>query len=143
MAVMSIFREFRDFAIRGNVVDLAVGIIIGAAFTGIVNSLVNDVIMPPIGYVVGGIDFSNIVIPIAPERVVEGVTKPAVSIGIGKFFNAAISFVIVAWVVFLLVKGMNTLYRKEAAPPAAAPAAPTASEKLLEEIRDLLKQRAP
>lgn len=138
---MSILKEFRDFAIRGNVVDLAVGIIIGAAFTGIVNSLVNDVIMPPIGYIVGGIDFSKIVIPIAPERVVDGATRPAVAIAIGKFMNAVISFVIVAWVVFLMVKGMNALRRKEAEAPAAAPDAPTPSEKLLTEIRDLLARR--
>ncbi len=138
---MSIFSEFRDFAIRGNVVDLAVGIIIGAAFTGIVNSLVNDIIMPPIGYLVGGIDFSKIVIPIAPERIVRGETVPAVAIAIGKFFNAILSFVIVAWVVFLLVRGMNTLYRRQAEPPAAASPAPSPTEKLLEEIRDLLAKR--
>jgi large conductance mechanosensitive channel len=132
------FKEFRDFAIRGNVVDLAVGIIIGAAFTAIVTSLVNDVIMPPVGFLAGGIDFSDLGFQIAPERVnAAGETIPAVVIAYGKFINAVISFLIVAWVVFLLVKGMNSIYKN--APET--PAGPTTSEKLLEEIRDLLAKR--
>ncbi|MBU6371111.1 MAG: large conductance mechanosensitive channel protein MscL [Alphaproteobacteria bacterium] len=133
-------KEFRDFAMRGNVVDLAVGVIIGAAFGSIVTSLVNDVIMPPIGYLIGGIDFSKIVIPIAPERTLaDGTVKPAVAIAIGKFLNALVSFVIVAWVVFLLVKAMNSLKAKEEAAPAAP--APTPEDiVLLREIRDALKK---
>lgn len=133
-------KEFRDFAMRGNVVDLAVGVIIGAAFGSIVTSLVNDVIMPPIGYLIGGIDFSKIVIPIAPERTLaDGAVKPAVAIAIGRFLNAVLSFVIVAWVVFLLVKGMNSLKAKEQAAPA--PPAPTPEDiLLLREIRDALKK---
>src|SRR5262245_10417640 len=101
---MSIFKEFRDFALKGNVVDLAVGGIIGAAFGSIVTSLVNDVIMPPIGWVTGGIDFSKlaIVLPAAPNAAADA---PPVQIAYGKFINACISFGIVAWVIFMLVKG--------------------------------------
>lgn len=133
-------KEFRDFAIKGNVVDLAVGVIIGAAFGSIVNSLVNDVIMPPIGYLVGGIDFSKIVIPISPEQILpDGSVKQAVAIGIGKFINAVISFVIVAWVIFLLVKAMNTLKAKEAAAPAP-PAPPSEEVVLLRGILEALKK---
>lgn len=133
-------KEFRDFAMRGNVVDLAVGVIIGAAFGAIVTSLVNDVIMPPVGYLIGGIDFSKIVIPIAPEKILpDGSVKPAVAIGIGKFINAVISFTIVAWVVFMIVKAMNALKSREEAAPAA-PTAPPEDILLLREIRDALKK---
>jgi large conductance mechanosensitive channel len=133
-------KEFRDFAMRGNVVDLAVGVIIGAAFGAIVTSLVNDVIMPPVGYAIGGIDFSKIVIPIAPEQTLpDGSVKPAVAIAIGKFLNAVVSFVIVAWVVFMIVKAMNALKSREEAAPA--PPAPTPEDVLLlREIRDALKK---
>jgi len=133
-------KEFRDFAMRGNVVDLAVGVIIGAAFGSIVTSLVNDVIMPPIGYLIGGIDFAKLVIPIAPERTLaDGTVVPAVAVAIGKFINAVISFVIVAWVVFLLVTAMNVLKAQEK-PAAEAPAAPPEDILLLREIRDALKK---
>ncbi|NWG54086.1 MAG: large-conductance mechanosensitive channel protein MscL [Hydrogenophilaceae bacterium] len=139
---MSVFKEFRDFALKGNVVDLAVGVIIGAAFGTIVTSLVNDVIMPPIGLLIGGIDFSDLAITLREEvKAADGtIATPGVVIGYGKFINAVISFAIVAWVIFLLVKGMNTLRRKEEEKPAAPPP-PTPSETLLAEIRDLLKNR--
>ena len=131
------FKEFRDFAMRGNVVDLAVGVIIGAAFGSIVTSLVNDIIMPPVGWVTGGIDFSKLVLALPPS-LTAAADAPVVTINYGKFLNACISFAIVAWVLFLLVKGMNKLKRKEEAAP---PPGPTPTESLLMEIRDLLKSR--
>lgn len=127
---MHIVKEFRDFAMKGNVVDMAVGIIVGAAFGKIVNSLVNDVLMPPLGLAVGGMDFSKL-------KVTIGQTTP-VEIKYGMFINTMVDFLIVAFAVFLLIKGINALRRKHDAAPAA-PAAPTAQEKLLMEIRDLLK----
>ena len=130
------FREFRDFAMRGNVVDLAIGVIIGAAFGSIVTSLVNDIIMPPVGWLTGGIDFSKLVLALPPS-LTAAPDAPAVTINYGKFLNACISFAIVAWVLFLLVKGMNKLKRKE----EAAPSAPPADVALLTEIRDILKTR--
>ena len=131
---MGMIKEFQDFAVKGNVVDMAVGIIIGGAFGTIVKSLVNDVIMPPIGILMGGIDFSDLVIPLqaATEE------TEAVNISIGLFINNVISFVIVAWAVFLLVKSINSLKKKEEEKPAE-PAAPPRQEVLLEEIRDALK----
>ena len=138
---MSLFKEFREFAVRGNVVDLAVGIIIGAAFNGIVQSLVNQVVMPPIGLAMGGIDFSNLEWVLRPENLAtEEVEK--VAIQYGAFVNTVIQFLIVAFVVFMLVKGINKLRREQAADPApAAPPAPTPTETLLAEIRDELKAR--
>jgi large conductance mechanosensitive channel len=141
------FKEFREFAIRGNVVDLAVGVIIGAAFGTIVNSLVNDVIMPPIGLVLGGVDFSNLFVVLKEgvkaagpyASLAEAKAAGAVTVNIGVFINALINFTIVAFAVFLLVKGINAARR--AAPPAPADAAPPPQEKLLMEIRDLLKAR--
>ncbi len=133
--------EFQAFIMRGNVVDLAVGIIIGAAFTGIVNSLVKDLFNPVIGLLLGGIDFSNIFITI------KGEAKPtleaakaagAVTLNIGLFLNAVIQFLIVGFSVFWMVKVLSKLQRKQEAAPAAPPA-PSKSEVLLEEIRDLLK----
>ena len=131
---MGIIDEFKAFAIKGNMVDMAVGIIIGGAFGTIVKSLVDDIIMPPIGLALGGIDFSNIVITLK-EAVGEA---EAVTINVGSFINNLISFLIVAWAVFILVKAMNNLKKKE----EAAPAAPPKSEVLLEEIRDALKERS-
>ena len=128
-------KEFRDFAMRGNVIDLAIGIIIGAAFTTVVNSLVKDIIMPPIGYIMNGIDFSNFFLVLKGEEY-PSQDAGAVSINYGIFINACINFLIVAFAVFLLVKQVNR-FRKEA---PAAPPAPTTSEKLLMEIRDALKQ---
>ncbi len=135
---MSILQEFRDFALKGNVVDLAVGVIIGAAFGSIVTSLVNDVIMPPIGWVTGGIDFSELAITLPPQPGAAPDAEP-VQIAYGKFINACISFAIVAWVIFMLVKGMNRLRRQQEAAPAPPPAPPE-DIKLLTEIRDLLKK---
>lgn len=117
-------REFRDFINRGNVLDFAVGIIIGAAFTGIVNSLVNDIIMPLIGLILGRIDFTKL--------------QLFDLIKYGNFIQQVVNFLIIAWVVFLLVHGINRFHRQEAATPAPPPA-PTNEEKLLGEIRDLLK----
>jgi len=133
---MGMIKEFQDFAVKGNVVDMAVGIIIGGAFGTIVKSLVSDIIMPPVGIMMGGIDFSEIVITLQQATA----DSEAVTMNIGVFLNNIISFVIVAWAVFMLVKGMNSLKKKEEEAPAAPPA-PSKSEVLLEEIRDALKAR--
>ena len=127
--------EFRKFVMRGNVVDLAVGVIIGAAFGAIVNSLVNDIIMPPIGLALSGIDFKQIKIVL--QAADEAAKKPEVAIGIGMFLNALLSFVIIAFVLFMIIRAMNAMMTKEAEKPAAPPA-PSTEEKLLMEIRDLL-----
>ena len=138
---MSLVSEFREFAIKGNVVDLAVGVIIGAAFNGIVKSLVDQVIMPPIGLLTGGIDFSKLEWVLRPENPAT-VEIEKVSIQYGAFLNTVIQFAIVAFVVFMLVKGINKLRREDAASPEpVAPAAPTPTESLLVEIRDALKAR--
>lgn len=136
---MSIFKEFREFIARGNVIDLAVGVIIGAAFGKIVTSLVEQVIMPPIGLVLGKVDFSQLKIVLQPADAVA--KKAEVAIQYGAFFNTVIQFLIVAAVVFLIVKMVNSLRRQEAEAPAAPPA-PTTSEALLMEIRDALKTRS-
>lgn len=131
---MTWLKEFKTFAMRGNVVDLAVGVVIGGAFGKIVTALVDQVVMPPIGFLTGGIDFSSWVIPLSVAT--EG--KPEVSIKIGLFLNTVIQFLIVAFAIFLLVKVLNTVKRKE---EAAAPAKPSAEVALLTEIRDALKER--
>jgi large conductance mechanosensitive channel len=133
---MSMFKEFKEFAVKGNVVDMAVGIIIGAAFGKIISSLVGDVIMPPIGAVLGGVDFSSLSI-VVQEAIGK---KPAVVISYGKFLQAVIDFTIIAFAMFMAIKAMNTLKKKEAAAPAA-PAVPSNQELLLAEIRDLLKDK--
>jgi len=135
-------KEFKEFISRGNVVDLAVGVIIGGAFGGIVTSLVKDMVMPPIGYMMSGLDFSSLKVQIAPAVMDAAgkVTKPEVAIGYGAFINTLINFLIVAAVIFLVVKGVNSLKRQEAAKPAEPPA-PTTDQKLLTEIRDLLAKR--
>ena len=125
-------QEFKAFVMRGNVLDLAVGVIIGAAFGKIVSSFVGDVLMPPIGLALGGVDFSQIAWELKPAVG----DKPAVVLGIGKFIQAIIDFLIIAAAVFLVVKAVNRMKREE--PPA--PPAPTATERLLAEIRDLLRQ---
>ena len=133
---MSLLTEFREFAARGNVVDLAVGVIIGASFGKIVTSLVDQIIMPPIGLLLGRVDFSKLEWVLVPENpATEAVEK--VAIQYGAFINTLIQFLIVAFVVFLLVKGINKLRREQ---PAEA-AAPSATEALLAEIRDELKAR--
>jgi large conductance mechanosensitive channel len=132
------FKEFREFIARGNVVDLAVGVIIGAAFGSIVKSLVDQIIMPPIGLITGGVDFAALKLVLKPA---DAATKHAeVAIAYGAFINTVIQFLIVAFVIFLVVKAVNSLKREEAAEPAAPPA-PSPSEALLTEIRDLLKAR--
>ncbi len=133
---MSFLSEFKTFAMRGNVVDMATGIVIGAAFGKIVSSLVDGVIMPPIGWLIGGIDFSNIRTVIEPAGA-DG--KGEVAIQWGAFLNTIITFVIIAFAIFLVIKLMNRVLRKE----EAAPAAPPADVALLTEIRDLLKNRTP
>ena len=136
---MGVLSEFREFAVRGNVVDLAVGVIIGASFGKIVTSLVDDVIMPPVGLLLGNVDFSKLEWVLKPENpATEAVEK--VAIGYGAFINTLLQFLIVAFVVFLLVKAINRMRRHEAASPEA-PAAPTHTEALLTEIRDALKAR--
>ncbi|HEY7457540.1 MAG TPA: large conductance mechanosensitive channel protein MscL [Xanthobacteraceae bacterium] len=134
-------QEFREFAVRGNVVDLAVGVIIGAAFNGIVQSLVGDIFMPVIGAVTGGLDFSNYFVglssKVSADTLVEAKKQGAV-LAWGNFITVAINFLIVAWVLFLVVKGINRLRRQEAEKPAAAA---TRQEVLLTEIRDLLRQQ--
>jgi large conductance mechanosensitive channel len=136
---MSIISEFREFALKGNVVDLAVGVIIGAAFNGIVQSLVNDLVMPPIGWVTGGLDFSDLVVTL-PHSPLAPADAELVTLNYGKFITTLISFFIVAWVIFLVVKMINRMKRKQEAAPASAPDKPE-DVKLLAEIRDLLKAR--
>jgi len=135
---MGFVKEFKDFAMRGNVVDMAVGIIIGGAFGKIVSSLVADVVMPPLGWATGGMDFSEMKYVIRPEA--EGVTE--VAVGYGKFIQVTVDFVIVAFAIFLMVKAMNSLKKKEEAKPAPPPPAPPRGEVLLAEIRDLLAKRS-
>src|SRR6195952_1044587 len=132
---MAIVKEFREFAMRGNVVDLAVGGIIGAAFGKIVTSLVEQVVMPPIGLITGGVDFSALKFVLKPADAVAKKAEGAILYG--AFINTVIQFVIVAFVIFLIVRMVSMLQRKEAEAPAE-PAAPTTSEALLTEIRDLL-----
>ena len=149
---MGLIKEFREFAVKGNVIDMAVGIIIGAAFGKIVSSMVNDVLMPPIGNLMGGVDFKDKFVVLS-----EGTTlKPpydslakakeagAATLNYGQFLNVVIEFLIVAFAVFMLVKAINTLRRRlerEKGTPAAAPVAPTRQESLLMEIRDALRAR--
>ncbi len=136
---MGLLTEFKEFAARGSVVDLAVGVIIGASFGKIVTSLVDQVIMPPVGLLLGNVDFSKLEWVLKPENpATEAVEK--VAIGYGAFINTLLQFLIVAFVVFLLVKAINRLRRQEAASPEP-PAAPTPTEALLTEIRDELKAR--
>lgn len=134
---MGMINEFRAFAVRGNVVDMAVGIIIGAAFGKIVSSVVADVVTPPLGVIIGGVDFSDLAFTLKAATE----TKPAIVLAYGKFLQAIFDFAIVAFAVFMLVKGVNHLKRKEAAAPSAPPT-PSKEEQLLTEIRDLLKSRA-
>ncbi|MBK8974013.1 MAG: large-conductance mechanosensitive channel protein MscL [Hahellaceae bacterium] len=134
---MSILQEFKAFAVKGNVVDMAVGIIIGAAFGKIVSSVVADVVMPPIGILLGGVDFSDLAIVLKEAAG----TTPAVVIAYGKFLQTVIDFTIIAFAVFMLIKGINSLKKKEEAAPSAPPA-PTMDQQLLTEIRDLLKQKS-
>jgi large conductance mechanosensitive channel len=133
---MGVIKEFKEFAVKGNVIDMAIGIIIGTAFGKIVSSFVADVIMPPIGVLLGGVDFSNLAFTL---KAASG-DVPAVVIGYGKFIQTVIDFAIIAIAVFIAVKAINSLKRKEEEAPTAPPE-PTAQEVLLTEIRDLLKER--
>lgn len=137
-------QEFKKFAMRGNVVDLAIGVIIGAAFSKIIDSLVGDVIMPIIGRIAGGLDFTNYFIGLTPAAsqatTYEAAKKAGATLGYGTFLTVTVNFLIIAWVLFLVIKGMNRVIKKEAdAPPPPAP--PTKEQELLTEIRDLLKTR--
>jgi large conductance mechanosensitive channel len=133
---MGMMQEFKKFAMRGNVVDMAVGIVIGAAFGKIVSSFVADVIMPPIGLIVGGVNFSNLAITI--KKAVGDVA--AVTINYGKFIQTVFDFIIIAFAIFIVIKGINSLKKKEAEAPAT-PSAPSKEEVLLTEIRDALRQK--
>lgn len=142
-AMKEILQEFKQFAMRGNVVDMAVGIIIGGAFGKIVSSLVSDIIMPSIGLLVGGVNFTDLKITLK-DAVMNGeeVVSPAVAISYGNFLQVTFDFIIIAFAVFMLVKGVNALSKKKEEKPAApaTPPAPPADIQLLTEIRDLLKK---
>ena len=139
---MGMLKEFKDFAMRGNVVDMAVGIVIGGAFGKIVASFVADVVMPPLGLLIGGVDFTELKITIK-DAVVDAagtVTTEAVSINYGSFIQTAVDFVIIAFAIFMVIKAMNSMKKKEEAAPPPPPPGPTKEEILLTEIRDLLKK---
>lgn len=138
---MGILKEFKQFAMRGNVVDLAVGVIIGAAFGKIISSLVGDIIMPPVGLLLAGADFREIAILLKAEGVNHlGVATPAVKLNIGNFLQAVFDFLVIAFCIFLFVNAINKLNRKKEAEPVPPPA-PSKEELLLTEIRDLLKEK--
>jgi large conductance mechanosensitive channel len=140
---MPMFKEFRDFAIKGNMIDLAIGVIIGAAFGAIVSSMVDDIFMPIIGLIIGGVDFSNLFIVLnnptgAPVPSLAAAEVAGVAtLNIGLFINASVKFLIIAFVLFMVVKGINSMKRKASEDPA--PAAPSREEVLLTEIRDALR----
>ncbi|MGY0505131.1 large-conductance mechanosensitive channel protein MscL [Luteimonas sp. e5] len=135
---MGMMNEFKEFAMRGNVVDLAVGVVIGAAFGKIVTALVDNVIMPPIGLLIGGVDFSDLAITLKEASVdAAGEAVPAVQIAYGEFINAIIQFIIVAFAIFLVVKAINRMHKA----PEEAPAEPSEEVLLLREIRDGIRQR--
>ena len=138
---MSFFKEFKAFTMRGNVVDMAVGIIIGGAFGKIVTSLVNDVIMPPIGVLIGGVDFTNLKL-VLKQASVDAASKeiPAVTVNYGSLVNTVVNFLIIAFAIFMVIKAMNFAKKKEEAAPAVPPA-PSAEEKILTEIRDILSSK--
>jgi len=136
---MGLLKEFKEFAMRGNVIDLAVGVIIGSAFGKIIASFVVDVIMPPIGLLVGGVNFADLKWQMKPAEVVDGVKKAAVTMNYGNFLQATFDFLIVAFVIFLFIKGINRVNKKKEETPVD-PAVPTKEAQLLTEIRDLLKK---
>jgi len=139
---MGMLKEFKDFAMRGNVVDMAVGIVIGGAFGKIVASFVADVIMPPLGLLIGGVDFTQLKF-ILKDAVVDSagaVTTEAVAINYGSFVQTAVDFVIIAFAIFMVIKAMNSMKKKEETAPPPPPPGPTKEEVLLTEIRDLLKK---
>lgn len=136
---MAIIQEFREFALKGNMVDLAIGVIIGGAFGGLVNSIVQDIIMPIIGLVTGGIDFSNMYVQLAgePQSTLAAAREAGATIAYGSFITLLINFLIIAWVLFMVVKAMNRMKKQQPAPVAETPK----DELLLTEIRDLLAQQ--
>jgi large conductance mechanosensitive channel len=134
---MGFIKEFKEFAIKGNMLDMAVGIIVGAAFGKIVSSLVSDVVMPPFGVLLGGIDFTGLAITLKPAAG----TTPAVMLNYGKFIQSLVDFTIIAFAIFMAIKAINTMKRKEEAAPSVPPK-PSNEEVLLGEIRDLLKKKA-
>ena len=137
-------KEFKEFAMKGNVVDLAVAVIIGGAFSLIVKSLVDDIIMPVVGYIFGGMDFSNYFLPLSDKvtaTTLAEAKKQGAVLAYGNFITVTVNFIIIAFVIFLLVKGLNSLRRKEEEKPAEPPAPPR-EEQLLEEIRDLLAKKS-
>lgn len=134
---MSFAKEFREFAVRGNVVDMAVGIVIGAAFGKIVTSFINDIVTPPLGYAIGGVDFTDLAATLPPVQA----GRDPVTINYGAFLQTTFDFTIVALAIFFVIKAINRLERKEAVAPTAPPPPPTKQELLLEEIRDLLKRQ--
>jgi large conductance mechanosensitive channel len=137
---MKIVQEFKQFAMKGNVVDMAVGIIIGAAFGKIISSLVNDIIMPPLGILIGGVDFTDLKVTLKEASVDQaGAAINAVTLNYGTFIQTAFDFLIVAFAIFLMIKAMNHMKKKEETVPVVHPE-PTQEEKLLTEIRDLLKK---
>lgn len=141
---MALMKEFKEFAMRGSVVDLAIGVIIGGAFGRIVSSFVQDVIMPPIGLLLGGVDFKGLFVNLGSTpyaTLAEAKAADAPTLNYGLFLQALVDFLLVAFVIFMVIKGINTMRRKEAEKPAPPPA-PTAEEKLLTEIRDTLRARA-
>jgi large conductance mechanosensitive channel len=138
---MEIIKEFKSFAMRGNVMDMAVGVIIGGAFGKIVSSFVSDVIMPPLGFLIGGVDFSDLKWTLRSAYTdAAGETIPAVAINYGNFFNTIIDFIIIALAIFLMVKTINSLQKKKESAPAP-PVLPSKEEQLLTEIRDILKTK--
>ncbi|PVH24738.1 large-conductance mechanosensitive channel protein MscL [Sphingobacterium corticibacter] len=136
---MGILKEFKEFALRGNVIDLAVGVVIGGAFGKIVTSLVNDIIMPPIGFLTGGVDFSQLQYVLREANATEGVEQ--VAIMYGNFVNVVIQFLIIAFCIFMVIKGINSLKKKEEIKEDNALPVPTKEETLLTEIRDILKNK--
>ena len=142
---MSLIKEFKDFAMRGNVIDMAVGVIIGGAFGKIVSSIVADIIMPPLGLLIGGVNFTDLSVVLRSAEIVDGVEKAAVTLNYGNFFQVVFDFLIIAFCIFMVIKGINkvsTLKKtEEEAPVEEAPPAPTNEEVLLTEIRDLLKEQ--
>ena len=139
---MSFLKEFQTFAMRGNVMDMAVGVIIGGAFGKIVSSLVSDIIMPPIGVLIGGINFTDLVVTLKHASVnAAGQAIPAVTINYGNFVQTIFDFTIIAFSIFLMIKGINSFHRKKTEETVATPPPPTKEEQLLTEIRDLLKEK--
>lgn len=138
---ISFLQDFKTFAMRGNVIDMAVGVIIGGAFGKIVSSIVADVIMPPIGLLVGGVNFTDLKLQLKPAEIVDGVEKAAVTLNYGNFLQVTFDFIIIAFSIFLFIRLLSKLNRKKEEAAPAAPPAPSKEEVLLTEIRDLLKEQ--